>query len=133
MTTNVTDISNSADVIDVRDVIARVEELESEVEAAEDSDGTDNEEREELAALTALLDDLEGNGGDENWRGSWYPITLVRDSYFEDFAQEEADSLGLISSEVKWPYTCIDWEQAARELQQDYSSVEYEGVTYWYR
>ena len=39
----------------------------------------------------------------------------------EDFAQNMADELGLVQKEVAWPYTCIDWEQAARELMQDYS------------
>ena len=27
----------------------------------------------------------------------------------------------------------IDWDQAARELRMDYASVEYDGVTHWYR
>ena len=36
-------------------------------------------------------------------------------------------------SESLWPYSCIDWEQAAEELQQDYMSVEFDGVTYWMR
>jgi hypothetical protein len=38
----------------------------------------------------------------------------------EDFAEETADSLGYINKDVSWPYNCIDWEQAANELMQDY-------------
>lgn len=136
METTTREISNSDDVIDVRDIIARVEELE-EMRDAETEKGlepfTDSEDAEELATLTAFLADMAGNGGDEKWRGDWYPVTLVRDSYFEDYAQELADELGLIPSDARWPATCIDWEQAARELQQDYTTSEFGGVTYWYR
>lgn len=43
----------------------------------------------------------------------------------EDFAYEMADSCGYINDKVSWPYTCIDWERAARDLMFDY--VEYNG------
>lgn len=39
----------------------------------------------------------------------------------QEFAQEMADSLGLIDNDAAWPANCIDWEQAARELMYDYS------------
>jgi antirestriction protein len=42
----------------------------------------------------------------------------------EDFAQELADQLGYIDRNVSWPYTCIDWEHAARELMYDYVCTE---------
>jgi hypothetical protein len=29
--------------------------------------------------------------------------------------------------------SCIDWDQAARELQVDYFDVDFDGVTYWIR
>lgn len=49
-----------------------------------------------------------------------------RDSYQgdyssnEDFAQELADSLGLLNKEASWPNSYIDWERAARDLMMDY-------------
>ena len=138
-------ISNLDDTIDVRDIIARVEELREERDnlqlaldggSQEDVNAlaeweTDNAE--ELAELESLLDDLNGMGGDEQWEGDWYPATLIRDSYFQDYAQELAEECCMIDTNAKWPMTCIDWEQAARELQWDYSSVEVNGVTYWTR
>ena len=132
------DIENTADLIDVRDIIARVEELENMVpETAHDvtpGDASDLEDlRLELAELVSLLDTLEGMGGDEQWRGDWYPVTLIRDSYFRTYAQELAEDCGMIPQDAGWPARCIDWNQAARELQMDYSSVEYGGVTYWTR
>jgi hypothetical protein len=89
------------------------------------------DDHEEYATLIALLEDLKGNGGDEQWLGDWYPLTLVRDSYFKEYAMELAEDL--IPAEYTWPASCIDWNQAARELQMDYSTVEFGGVTYWYR
>lgn len=116
-------ISNTDDVIDVRDVIARIEELQ---EAIENTGAVCKE----LATLLTFMDEMKGNGGDEEWRGDWYPIPAIRDSYFKTYAQELADQCG-IETPTHWPYTCIDWDQAARELKYDYTSVEFDGVTYW--
>ena len=126
MTTTTLDLS--ADIIDVRDIIARVEELEPDVESIGEGDIIA-----EWKALTAILADLQGMGGDEQWRGNWYPITLIRDSYFRTYAEELADDCGMIPRDAAWPLTCIDWEQAARELRYDYSGVDIDGVTYWTR
>jgi hypothetical protein len=38
-----------------------------------------------------------------------------------------------VPRDLKWPFTCIDWEQAASELQMDYSAVDFDGVIYWIR
>lgn len=128
------EISNSDDVIDVRDVIARVEELEGDESIQQDIDNLIlSDEGQELVGLRELLADLCGYGGDEQWRGDWYPITLVRDSYFKEHAQELAEDCGMVNANATWPNNCIDWDKAARELRMDYSSVEFDGVTYWYR
>lgn len=129
------DISNSADIIDVRDVIERLEELE---EATHDDDGNqltlDEDDASEFSTLTELLSDLKGYGGDEQWRGDWYPLTLIHEDYFATYARELADDICEPSpSGMSWPFNRIDWEAAAEDLQMDYSSVEYVGVTYWYR
>lgn len=42
----------------------------------------------------------------------------------EEFAQEMAEQTGAISKEINWPYTCIDWEYAAKELMYDYFEVD---------
>ena len=55
---------------------------------------------------------------------------FVRDSYFIEYAQElAAQRAGGVL--VRWPFTCIDWREAADELQQDYYDVDFDGVTYW--
>lgn len=125
------EISNSDDVIDVRDVIARIEELEAYIEDPA-SLGEAIGHAVELKTLQSLMDDMKGCGGDEQWRGDWYPIILIRDSHFQDYAEELADDIGAINREATWPNNCIDWERAARELRQDYSSVEFNDITYWW-
>lgn len=117
-------IDNYQDMIDVRDVI-------EEFESVEGSDEPEDIER--VVELQELLSDLAGNGGDHRWRGDWYPVTLIRDSYFVTYAQELADDIGAIDSDAGWPNGYIDWERAARDLQMDYTSAEYQGTTYWYR
>jgi hypothetical protein len=122
------EISNSDDIIDSRDVIARIEELH---DIATD-ESLDSDERthanNELAVLQALQEEAEGYAPD--WK---HGAALIRDSYFKEYAQELADDIGAINSEATWPNNCIDWDRAARELQMDYTSVEFDGVTYWVR
>ena len=131
-TTNTLDLS--ADIIDVRDIIARVEGLEIEREGLEESDPhRDADLASEHCQLAQIMADLQGMGGDEKWRGHWYPLTLIRESYFRTYAEELADDIGAIPRDAQWPLTCIDWEQAARELRYDYSSIDIDGATYWTR
>lgn len=86
----------------------------------------------ELASVLVPLRKLASQG--ECSTGDWqHGATLIRDSYFEDYARELADDIGAVPTERTWPMTCIDWEQAARELQMDYTSVDFDGVDYWVR
>lgn len=127
------DTLNSEDVLDVRDIIDRVEELESlKDNHEEDPEGGhwSDEDAQELKTLTAILEDLKGYGGDEQWRGDWYPLTLIRESYFTDYTEE------LISDcySLNVPdFVHIDWEATAREVMVDYSQTDIDGVTYFYR
>lgn len=136
------DFSNTDDVIYIGEVIARVEELREELSEMAEGKGdlgytadgsTPDEGKEELAQLEALLEECKGNGGDEQWQGDWYPSTLIRESHFKDYAQELAEDIGAINEKAMWPNNCIDWGQAARELQQDYTVADFDGVTYYYR
>lgn len=88
----------------------------------------DEENGEELKALKAFASQFEDYCSD--WE---HGTTLVRDSYFEDYARELAEDIGAINDDAGWPNNCIDWEKAARELQMDYTSGEFDGITYWAR
>ena len=127
----------SADVIDVRDIIARVLELRDERDEYNEKmgspdawDGVPDGEPEELAMLEDILSDLASYGGVE---GDWYPVELVADSYFQEYAQNLAEDCGMVDTNASWPMSCISWEEAARVLQMDYSSILIHGSTYWYR
>jgi hypothetical protein len=85
-------------------------------------------EGDELRALEALAEEADDYASD--WK---YGAQLVRDSYFKEYAQELAEDIGLIQRDAVWPNSCIDWDQAALELQMDYTAVDFDGVTYWVR
>lgn len=124
---------SSEDIIDSRDMEKRIDELEEEEIAAKagesDSEaGPDAMDADHAELLKALREVREACG--REWI---HGVTYIRDSYFEDYARELADDIGAISKEATWPNSCIDWEEAASQLQQDYSSCEIDGTTYWYR
>ncbi|MCK9521149.1 MAG: hypothetical protein M0R74_19320 [Dehalococcoidia bacterium] len=103
-----------------------IEEAEADLQAhLSDADDIDTA-REELKTLTELRDGC----GSREWA---YGLTLINESYFQEYAQQLADDIGAVNKDMSWPYTCIDWDQAAEELKQDYSSVDFEGETYYYR
>ena len=124
-------INNTQDTIDSRDVIDRIKELAALLAAHEKEQGdTTNskpfENQTELDLLNTLA--LIGLGVSIG-----YPaFQLVRDSYFKEFAvrlaEEACDCPG---QHGYWPYTCIDWDQAATELQYHYRPFEFNGVKYW--
>lgn len=149
------EINNTDEIIDVRDVISRYEELEQalisrfndcqETEGDEDLTITEpndhfyewlkqsrphDEEAEEFDKLHALLEELKGNGGYERFRGDWYPITLIRDSHFNDAMDEMLEDCGDMPKDIpSYLKVTVDYDA----LQMDYSSVELDGETYWYR
>lgn len=86
-----------------------------------------SDEGQELKTLKALADQCEGYG---DWD---YGETLIRESYFQSYAQELAEDCGMISKDLAWPCTCIDWGQACRELKMDYTEVDFDGVSYFMR
>ena len=129
-----------ADVIDVRDIITRVLELRDERDTYNEKmgspdawDGVPDGDPEELAMLEGILSELAGYGGDEEFDGDWYPAQLIADGYFQEYTQNLAEECGMVDTSARWPMTCIDWKQAACELQMDYSCILIHDSTYWYR
>jgi len=113
-----TEIYNTQDTIDSRDVIARIAELEG----AE----RDEEETAELGLLRGLTKEV---GQAEEWE---FGLTLIRDTYFEEFAQDVAADIHGIDI-MDWPFGAIDWDDAVQSLKQDYTKIDFDGATYYIR
>lgn len=118
---------NLEDMINVEDLTDRIEELEDLRDENEEFEDPDTQK--EFEALTALLDELEGMGGDHQWRGEWYPAYLIRYSYFEGYMDETVFDCYDLPKLPSFMTIALDYVA----LQQDYSSVEVDGVTYWCR
>jgi Antirestriction protein (ArdA) len=77
------------------------------------------------AALNQFKDETQYEGWDHG-------IQFIHEHYFEQYAREFAEDVGVLDTSADWPMNCIDWEQAANELQMDYSVVEVDGMCYYY-
>ncbi|RPJ16051.1 MAG: hypothetical protein EHM33_34270 [Chloroflexi bacterium] len=84
-------------------------------------------EAEELLALQNLADEAEGCA---DWQ---YGETLIHEDYFTDYARELASDCCDMKNANTWPFNCIDWDHAAKELTHDYCEVEFAGETYLIR
>jgi len=120
-----TDVNNTDDMIYSLDVIERIDELESYYNEDAFEDNLNENQRDELLALKTFAEEAENCC---DWSGG---TTLISDNYFERYAEEHASDIGAISSEHQWPLYCIDWEKAADDLKVDFSSVDFDGVTFW--
>jgi hypothetical protein len=96
--------------------------------AAEDlKEWDESSDAEELKALLALQEEAEGYASD--WQ---YGCALIRDSHFEEYAEELVKDIGDLPRELPG-YIEIDWKKTAENIQVDYTSVDFDGVTYWVR
>ena len=128
------------DMIDTRDLIELVNERQELVDAL--ADATESGDADAIASAAEELaswdDEYAGviafaSECEDSFSDYPYGETLIRDSYFREYASDLADDIGAVPADAKWPLTCIDWGQAARELQMDYTAVTFNGVTYWGR
>lgn len=97
--------------------------LVATIEAVE----VDSDAAAELATLRKVAEDVEGYAGD-GMRGT----TLIRESYFADYAEELIKDIGALPEEVP-SYIVIDWEATANNIRVDYTETDFDGVTYLFR
>lgn len=57
---------------------------------------------------------------------------MIKESYWVEYCEEMVKDIGDLPSKIP-TYIEIDWEATAENIQQDYSSIEYDGNTYYYR
>ncbi len=133
------DISNREDIMDSRDIISRIEELEDERDlyepqsvddgdevTSEDWAEANPEDAEELEHLKSFASELENYG---DWE---HGATVIRESYFTEYAEDLVKEVGDMPSEIPG-YIVINWEATADNLKVDYTEADFDGVTYFMR
>jgi len=141
--------------LDTRDLYRRQCELQEELEALQEAiteaqealdECTDEDEQEDLAddlnTATAALEDWEGeyreeldelnNLESEIGREWMHGTTLIPEDEFVDYTQDLAEDIGATAGDAS-AWLVIDWEATADGLKMDYSSCEYQGITYLFR
>ena len=101
-----------------------MDEKQPALDAASAAFGPD--EQTELDELETLRDEI----GEITFR---HGEAMIPTSGFEAYAQELAEDIGAVDRNAAWPLTCIDWTEAAKELEQDYTLVSYQGEDYFIR
>ena len=121
------------DVFDIRDIIERFEELRTDKENFENWEKENPDENEEFNLMASFLEEVKGNGGDEQWEGDWYPVTFIKDGRaFEDYMDQMLEDCGDMQAYDKIPAyltITVDYDM----LKQDYTSVKIGNDTYLYR
>lgn len=84
-------------------------------------------EYDEMLALREAVDEL----GEQSCR--YGDASLISEDYFTEYAQELAEDCCEVPRDLKWPFTCIDWDEAADVLKADYSTITLFGNDYYYR
>ena len=79
--------------------------------------------QEEINQITCI-DEVEDEIGSEFDFG----VILIPEDDFTDYVEDLLEGCGDISDDFE-----IDWEATAEDVKQDYSELEYEGETYFYR
>lgn len=120
------DVDNTQDRIDSRHVIELIEDLEYEVT----EDTITRDDMRDLDTLRALAS--KGEEYAEDWE---YGATLIHADHFVDYVKEfvsETDGETL-ENMPEFLRDAIDWEVVAETLMDDYTELDYEGVTYYTR
>lgn len=121
------EIDNRMDYIDSRDIMERIKNLEEMRDEYED-DWNEAPESEELDSLLAIQEECEGYG---DWK---YGETLIRRSEWVEYCQEFCVDVGYVSSELPGLIeNNIDWKGVADDMEQDYMTVDFDGVEYLMR
>ena len=98
-----------------------------------DHEGLDADDHAELKALQALAE--QGETESRDWP---HGETLIRRSYFVDYIEQLIDDCYEMPKQMhsgEWPYRhmTMDYEAAAKEAEQDYSSIDFDGEEYLIR
>jgi len=125
---------------DRTDIVNRIAKIEAETddEGAEDRAERLEDAREELAdwdesngdEYKALKDFCEeGSQYNSDWRRG---VPCILESEFADHIKESASELVDVDLN-RWPFNCINWDDAAEEMKGDYTEIDFDGYAYYVR
>jgi Antirestriction protein (ArdA) len=125
----------SSDAIDSREICDFIERLEETKRMADQNDGEPTyndewtaEDQSELDKLYAIVAQIEDYSGDKCADG----VSLIHERYFQNYCEEYANDCGMVDE--KSPLAnYVDWEKWARDCAYDYTQIEIEGNTYYFR
>jgi antirestriction protein len=87
----------------------------------------DDDDKARVQAIRTVLEELPETTVD---LGNSWGCTMIPESEFTAYAEELAEDLGVMPDPDHWPTMYIDWEAAAEALKADYTSIEFDGITY---
>jgi len=143
-------------ILDTRDLNTRLEELEDELEGLEEALADAQEELEALdedddrteafEAVADALDALQTFLTDDGLQDELKELRELRDEIpewqhgealvpvddWEEYVQELLEDCGTLPKDLPW-YVVIDWTATAENIAQDYSTIDYQGETYYFR
>ena len=143
-------ISSSDQYIDPRDVVSEADTYRDDIESkqediteanddldAEDAVDEQVEISERIEQLEQELVELEADAEtifelERSCEDYAHGETLINEEYFTEYAKNMAEDCGSENLD-NWPYNCIDWDQAAQNLQMDYTTIEWEGESFLVR
>jgi hypothetical protein len=135
-------ISASEDILDSRDIQSRIDELEDEIadileqqeefanelEEGDDETFPEAEALDELQKELTLLTELKDAVNSSEWK---YGLALINEDYFVTYAQELVEDT--YGKDTLPDFLVIDWEATAEAIKMDYTSVEFDDTTFYYR
>ena len=125
---------------EIEPLTEELDDVENNLDALEDPEGEDSKKAAEfidkIAELKSQIEDLKQ--GVEDYRDAFEAITsyassftLISDSNFAAFAEEEAYEMGLVQRDAYIITQHIDWEKVGTDMQVDYLSHTINGEDYW--
>tara|TARA_R100000781_G_scaffold82105_1_gene50598 strand:- start:323 stop:664 length:342 start_codon:yes stop_codon:yes gene_type:complete len=108
--------TNSDDVIDSRDILDYIKDKDNDRDF--ELENFVRKFRAEHSDYDKALEDLE------------FGITFIRDNYFEEYMLDYFLQFNQVDEALVW---YIDIEAFARDQQYDYTSINFDGIEYWYQ
>ena len=119
-----TTLDLTSNIIDVKDLTNRIEDLEQSIDEADMT---------ELKALLAIINELDCQSTFRfQWRGDWYPSHLINEDYFTSYAMDMLFDSGYLPKDFPH-WIVIDEDQTAKNMLVDYSAIEINEFTFYYR